>query len=89
MGTTLIQTTMHEYFAYICVCTPCACLMPMQAGRGRHHLELELQVVVNCHVGAEGLRSSRCQSHHSLGHKPDTQSRKEPHSRLSQLSLHS
>lgn len=45
-------------YLYVCecsacreVCVPCACLLPVEARRGLH-LELELQTVESCHVGA-------------------------------------
>lgn len=40
-------------FVYMCVYVPCACLMPLKAGRRQlDPLEMELQMVESCQVGA-------------------------------------
>lgn len=78
--------TVYECFAYICACAPCACLTPMEARRGRHRLELELQPVANCHMGAgyfeSGLLDVRVTTALIINHGH----LKEPHGCLSQLS---
>lgn len=45
---------LHVYFCLHLVCVPCVTLAPMEGRRGCRrpwNLELELQMVVSCHVG--------------------------------------
>lgn len=47
-------TILYGCLAFIYVCAPCACLVPTEAKRGpKIPLEVDLEMVVNCHLSAE------------------------------------
>lgn len=52
---------------YMCVCAPHVCLEPEEARREcQTLLELELQMVVNYHIGARNCKTSKLYNHWAI-----------------------
>lgn len=52
LGVLKLKLYVYEYFALVNVCASCVYFVPEARKRTLGPLELELQTVVSCHVGA-------------------------------------